>query len=455
MSAFSLHKSSSGTALMVQALDFLGVCSGGWISYQMRFGEFPEFAELPVAEFNLILGLAVFSSFLFSKAYSMWPGGSLAAMVGRVTVGWIAAWVLLIVLIVSIKSAESFSRIWLFSWLLTGAFMLWLGRFIAFFIMAYMRKAGHFHKKVLVYGDNKMLEMVRNRLQEATWSGYDIVSTVLQGNSAAVAAKDAELRPDEIWISLNVDDQKQLDEVLYALRHSVANIRLLPDLMMYKILNHGMSITVGIPMVDISVSPMYGMRRVIKLGLDYAVASFALLIFSPLLIAIALAIKFTSKGPVLFKQKRHGWNNEEIWVYKFRSMAMHQETHGEVTQAKREDPRVTPLGKFLRKSSLDELPQFINVLQGRMSVVGPRPHALKHNSDFMKLIPHYALRHKVKPGITGWAQICGFRGETDTLDKMEGRIKHDLYYLEHWSLWMDLKIIFMTPLATIQNKNVY
>ena len=136
-------------------------------------------------------------------------------------------------------------------------------------------------------------------------------------------------------------------------------------------------------------------------------------------------------------------------------MAVHHEAQDTVTQATRSDPRVTKLGKFLRKSSLDELPQFINVLQGRMSVVGPRPHALAHNYQYTQNIPRYALRHKVKPGITGWAQVCGFRGETDTLDKMEGRIKHDLYYLEHWSIWMDIKIILMTPLATIQNKNVF
>jgi putative colanic acid biosynthesis UDP-glucose lipid carrier transferase len=136
-------------------------------------------------------------------------------------------------------------------------------------------------------------------------------------------------------------------------------------------------------------------------------------------------------------------------------MVVHQELDDSVTQAKREDPRVTPIGRFLRETSLDELPQFINVLQGRMSVVGPRPHALAHNNEYIKQIANYALRHKVKPGITGWAQICGYRGETDTLDKMEGRIKHDLYYLEHWSLWIDIKIILLTPMAIIQKKNAY
>lgn len=239
-----------------------------------------------------------------------------------------------------------------------------------------------------------------------------------------------------------------------SLSQSTANIRLLPDLKMYQILNHGMSVTLGIPMVDISVSPIFGGRHLAKLLLDYTVALLILIVISPLLVVIALAVKLTSPGPVLFKQKRHGWNGKEIWVYKFRSMVVHQETHG-VTQATKNDQRVTPVGRFLRKTSLDELPQFINVLQGRMSVVGPRPHALAHNHEYMQHINKYSLRHKVKPGITGWAQICGYRGETDTLDKMEDRVKHDLYYMEHWSLWMDLKIILLTPLATLQNKNAY
>jgi putative colanic acid biosynthesis UDP-glucose lipid carrier transferase len=200
---------------------------------------------------------------------------------------------------------------------------------------------------------------------------------------------------------------------------------------------------------------MFGSRKVTKAALDYTVAAVALLLLSPVMLCIALAVKLTSKGPVLFQQKRHGWNGEEITVYKFRSMAMHAEELGTVTQAKRLDPRVTAVGRFIRKTSLDELPQFINVLQGRMSVVGPRPHALAHNDQYVQQIPRYALRHKVKPGVTGWAQICGYRGETDTIDKMEGRIKHDLYYLENWSIWMDIKIIALTPLAAIENKNVF
>lgn len=437
---------------MVQLLDFLGVCAGGWISFQIRFS---GVQEIRPNEKLLVLVTALFAALLFSKVYRMWPGGSLVSMVGRVTVGWLATWVLLIVLLALTKSAETYSRIWMVTWLLVGTATLWVARLVSFFAMARMRRAGYQHKSVLLYGDEKVLKTVRERIENSTWSGFDVVKTVLHGDGTDLKKIDGELKPDEIWIGLSMANQAQLEHVLHALRHSVANIRLLPDLMMYQILNHGMSITVGIPMVDISVSPMFGGRTVAKAVIDYSVATIAVILLSPVLLAIAIAVKLSSPGPVLFQQKRLGWNDEEIWVYKFRSMHLHQDAPDTVTQAKREDPRITRLGAFLRRTSLDELPQFFNVLQGKMSVVGPRPHALQHNRDYVKLIPKYALRHKVKPGITGWAQICGYRGETDTLDKMEDRIKHDIYYLENWSVWMDLKIIALTPFATIQNKNVY
>ena len=154
-------------------------------------------------------------------------------------------------------------------------------------------------------------------------------------------------------------------------------------------------------------------------------------------------------------QRRHGWNGEMIEFYKFRSMVMHEEGHGQVTQATKGNGRITPFGRFLRGTSLDELPQFLNALQGNMSIVGHRPHALAHNEQYKELIPRYMLRHKVKPGITGWAQISGFRGETDTLDKMQHRIAHDLFYIENWSVWLDLKIILMTACKGFVSKNAY
>ena len=184
-------------------------------------------------------------------------------------------------------------------------------------------------------------------------------------------------------------------------------------------------------------------------------ASMILLLASPLLILVASGIKLSSQGPVLFKQQRHGCSSQPIRVYKFRTMRLHQEMQGQVTQAQRNDKRITRLGAFLRRTSLDELPQFINVLQGRMSIVGPRPHAIEHNQHYKELVYAYMQRHKVKPGITGWAQVNGWRGETDTLEKMQKRIEYDLDYIEHWSLWLDLKIILLTVCRGLVNRNAY
>jgi Undecaprenyl-phosphate glucose phosphotransferase len=455
MRVFSIRKSASVTGLMVQVIDLAAVWLSGWLAFQLRYLDAPGLVKFPEAASLLCTGAAIVGVFFFHKIYRMWPGGSLSAMVGRVTIGWIITWASVIVVLVLTKSAEQHSRVWLVTWLLTGAVLLWGGRTLAFMLLTQLRVAGFQHRKVILYGDTKMLATVNERIKKAAWSGYEIVATVLSGDGTDLKALDEQLKPDEIWISVSMTERTRLDDVMYALRKSVADIRLLPDLMMYQMLSHGISITMGIPMTDLSVSPMFGSRKIAKAALDYTVASLALIALSPILLVIAIAIKLTSRGPIIFKQERHGWNDQVIWVYKFRSMEVHNEAVDVVTQATKSDPRVTRIGRFLRKTSLDELPQFINVLQGRMSVVGPRPHALAHNAAYLQLIPKYALRHKAKPGITGWAQICGYRGETDTLEKMEGRLKHDIYYLENWSLWLDIKTIVLTPFAIIQNRNVY
>lgn len=211
----------------------------------------------------------------------------------------------------------------------------------------------------------------------------------------------------------------------------------------------------GMPMFDLSMSPVTGILRITKFLEDIILSSIILLLISPAMMLISLAIKITSKGPVLFKQKRLGWNGSEIIVYKFRTMYVDNKSSDSFQQVKWNDERVTSLGRLLRRTSLDELPQFMNVLQGRMSIVGPRPHAISHNEQFKELVPRYMLRHRVKPGITGWAQIHGYRGETDTLEKMESRVEYDLFYIEHMSIWLDLRIIVMTIFKGFFHKNAY
>jgi putative colanic acid biosynthesis UDP-glucose lipid carrier transferase len=210
----------------------------------------------------------------------------------------------------------------------------------------------------------------------------------------------------------------------------------------------------GMPAFSICDSPLQGMNGFWKRVLDIVLASIALVFTSPVLLAVALAIKQSSPGPVLFKQRRYGLNGEEILVYKFRSMTV-CEDGPVVAQATEKDSRITRLGALLRRTSLDELPQIFNVIEGKMSFVGPRPHAVAHNEEYRKLINGYMIRHKVRPGITGWAQVNGLRGETSTVDKMHRRVQYDLDYLKNWSLWLDLKILARTALTVVNDRNAY
>ena len=231
-------------------------------------------------------------------------------------------------------------------------------------------------------------------------------------------------------------------------------VRFIPEWGDIRLLNHRVSYIAGLYSLDLSCSPIDGPARVVKRLEDVLIGGVISLMILPVCLLIAVTIKFTSPGPVLFKQYRMGINGRLFKVYKFRSMVVHQEQDG-VTQATRNDARVTKVGAFLRKTSLDELPQFFNVLQGRMSIVGPRPHALAHNEYYKELVESYMQRHKVKPGITGWAQVSGYRGETDTLNKMQKRVEYDLWYIDNWSLWLDLKIIVLTLWKGFINKNAF
>jgi putative colanic acid biosynthesis UDP-glucose lipid carrier transferase len=238
------------------------------------------------------------------------------------------------------------------------------------------------------------------------------------------------------------------------LHDATASIYFVPEINAFDLMQARTDQIGGIPLMSLGETPFSGFNAVIKSVSDFVIASIILIMISPIMLVISLAVKFTSQGPVIFKQRRYGLNGEEIIVYKFRSMTV-CEDGDRFVQVTKNDCRVTKVGAFLRRTSLDELPQFINVLQGRMSIVGPRPHAVSQNEQYRKLIKGYMLRHKIKPGITGWAQVNGFRGETDTLDKMQSRVQYDLDYYNHWSLLLDLKIILRTMLVFTHNENAY
>jgi putative colanic acid biosynthesis UDP-glucose lipid carrier transferase len=243
--------------------------------------------------------------------------------------------------------------------------------------------------------------------------------------------------------------------MVHALRDTTASIYFVPDVFAFDMIQARLVELNGLPAIAVCDTPFHGMDAVLKRTTDLVFASLALLLLSPIMIAIAAAVRLTSKGPALFRQHRYGLNGEEILVYKFRSMRVMDDGKGETRQATKDDDRVTPLGRILRKTSLDELPQLLNVLEGKMSMVGPRPHAVKHNEMYRKIIHGYMIRHKVRPGITGLAQVNGFRGETDTVEKMRLRVKYDLEYLSSWSPWLDLKIIVKTAWVILHDPNAY
>lgn len=257
-----------------------------------------------------------------------------------------------------------------------------------------------------------------------------------------------------IYLSLPMASQPRIKALLDALKDTTASVYFVPDMFVTDLIQGHADSVCGLPVISVCETPLRGPAGLAKRASDIVLSTLILLGLSPLLLAIALAVKLTSPGPVIFRQRRYGLDGEEIVVWKFRSMTV-VEDGGTIRQAQRGDARITPLGAFLRRTSLDELPQFFNVLQGRMSIVGPRPHAVAHNELYRSQIKSYMVRHKVKPGITGWAQVNGLRGETDSLQKMEARVRHDLDYLRHWSMGLDFYIILRTVRLVFSDRSAY
>ncbi len=274
------------------------------------------------------------------------------------------------------------------------------------------------------------------------------------GNLKQVAGFVRDNGVHEVYITLPLGSQPRIVELLEQVQGTTASMFFVPDVFGISIIQGRLQDMNGVPVVGLCETPFTGINRLVKRVSDLLLATLILLLITPVLLVVALLVKLSSPGPVLFRQRRNGLDGEEIVVYKFRSMRS-QDDGSVVAQATKDDPRITPLGAFLRRTSLDELPQFINVLQGRMSIVGPRPHAVAHNELYRQLIKAYMVRHKVKPGITGWAQIHGHRGETDTIDKMQARVEYDLEYLRNWTLGLDLQIIARTIKLVFFDRNAY
>ncbi|WP_354677073.1 undecaprenyl-phosphate glucose phosphotransferase [Cupriavidus plantarum] len=397
--------------------------------------------------------LVVFPAF---GLYDSWRGRSQAVLALRTGAAWATVFLTALMGAFLIHQIGHVSRIWSMGWFLTSTTALLIGRVIMFRMLANVREQGINAKRVLIFGYGPLGREMYLRVQQIRAAGYRVVG-IYDEASQSIPANVATLRTmddvnqfvhsegvREIWLTLPMAACRDLSDVVRQFRNELIDIRWVPDVASVELLGHRFSDFMGLPVIDLNAPPVSGITGVLKASFDRVFAAAAILGLSPIMLVIAVLVKLSSPGPVLFRQLRLGIDGRQFHVYKFRTMKLHQDTG--VTQACRGDARVTRIGAFLRRTSLDELPQFFNVLRGEMSVVGPRPHAMEHNEIYRELIDRYMLRHRVKPGITGWAQINGLRGQTDTVEKMRRRIEFDIYYIQHWSFQLDLRIILRTAL---------
>ncbi len=403
--------------------------------------------------------------------YRPWRSERIARELEAAFTTWLAVPIMLFALGFITKTSASFSRAVSVGWFLSTPILLGAWRMGARVLLRYLRSKGRNTRSVAILGATKISERLCDSIVDRPWLGmrlaglYDDRSPRRRrrfsrqhcqfvGTSDQLVEDARAGKLDIIYIGLPLRAEGRIGEVLKALADTTATVYLAADFFTYDLMHGRWHQVANIPVVSIYDSPFHGVAGWLKRAEDLVLGTIILALIALPMIAVAIAVKMTSPGPVFFRQRRFGLNAKEIRVLKFRTLTV-CEDGTEIEQVKRGDKRLTPIGGFLRRTSLDELPQFLQVLTGKMSIVGPRPHAVAHNQAYRSLIQGYMLRHKVKPGITGWAQVNGLRGETDTLEKMEQRVRYDLDYITGWYLALDLKIIFMTMLGSKKNQGAY
>jgi len=370
----------------------------------------------------------------------------------KIVGAWFIVFFLLIAIAFLTKSSDIFSRVIITSWLILTPALLITERLVIFVILRFMRAQGSNARTYLVFGNAENSDLLQRKISQTPWTGLVYASTTENYDELVTQISDKHI--DYVFITNAENNPESTRKTIAALSDSTASVYIVPQLFLHNTFDAGWVTLGNTPMITVNDHPFYGSHWLLKKLEDVILGSLIFLLTLPLMLLIAIAIKLDSKGPILFRQRRYGLNGEVIQVLKFRTMTTLDDSTL-VVQASKDDPRITKLGRILRKTSLDELPQFWNVLQGTMSIVGPRPHAIAHNEEYRQLIEGYMLRHKVKPGITGWAQVNGFRGETETLDKMQSRVEYDLFYINNWTLSLDLKIIGLTILKGFINQSAY
>ncbi|KAF1017384.1 MAG: UDP-glucose:undecaprenyl-phosphate glucose-1-phosphate transferase [Stenotrophomonas maltophilia] len=425
---------------------------------------------------RVVFGAVVLSAILcFSVApmYRRWRARGLLTDLWLLLLAWSGAFALFSVYAVLADVGSGMPRLWLSGWYLFGLVAMTGTRVLLRVQLHRLRSRGLDRERVVLFGLRAPALKLHRLLLGKPEMGKQVVgyfavpgdiATRRGGNAPRRLGELVDLPRymdehlgefDQLWVSLPMGDATPIKDMLKQIERFPVPVRLIPDTTGLGVLNPGVHQVGSVPMIGVRQGLTEQSFRVFKRVEDIIVAGMAVLLLSPVLAMLALGVRLSSPGPVLFRQRRHGLGGKEFWMLKFRSMRVHEETAGKITQATRNDPRVTRFGAFLRRSSLDELPQFFNVLGGSMSVVGPRPHAVQHNNHYERLIDRYMHRHYVKPGITGWAQVHGLRGETPHLRSMKKRVQYDIDYIRRWSPTLDVRIIVLTVLKVLGQKSAY
>ncbi|WP_250452108.1 undecaprenyl-phosphate glucose phosphotransferase [Caballeronia sp. ATUFL_M2_KS44] len=453
--------------LLARLFDVAMIVGGAAVASQIRFEDItaPAYSVVFVA-FAAAFSLALFPGF---GVYQSWRGRSKVMLACQVSLGWLVVQGCALALMFSLHRIDYVSRLWFAYWTAMSGGLMIAGRLLTHVVLARMRNAGMNLHQVAVVGCGKHCNSIVRKLERAKNSGFRASAAfnvspesgrlntrvpVFENHDAFVNYVRTH-NVHEVWLALPLSEERTIHRIVNEFRDDLVNVRFMPDVRSLALFEAGTTDLIGETAINLVASPISQSALLQKEIFDRVFALAAIIAVSPLLLGIAIAIKLTSRGPVFFRQRRKGADGRVFRIYKFRSMRLHTEQAGVVRQATRNDPRVTRVGAFLRRTSLDELPQFFNVLLGDMSVVGPRPHALEHDDLYQKVVSGYIHRYRIKPGITGWAQVNGFRGETDLIEKMEGRVAHDLYYLGNWSFGLDMKIIAATIFKGLRHTNAY
>ncbi len=450
---------------LIRAVDIIGVPVAGLVSYYVRY-------QTLAVEFRhgltILLGMVVVANVMsIINAYDLSNLRHLRKQLTKAVGGWCVSIAMLLAVVFFDKIADQYSRLWIAHWLILGAFLSVAARVGVAAYLARQQRSGALALNVAIVGCEPFAQQV---LRQITWPSDGDVNVVgifasrLNAADTGIAA-DATVagllrlarkqRIDEIIVQLPERRDGEFGQILRKLGELPVNVNLCPDLSDLALAPRKLTLVQETCLINVFERPLAGWSAVAKRVEDIVLSSLLLLFFLPLMLLIALAIKLDSPGPVFFLQPRWGFNNNPIMMRKFRTMVAAASSDPSVPQARRDDPRITRIGRFLRKTSLDELPQLINVLLGEMSLVGPRPHAIVHNEHYAEIIDGYLRRHRVKPGMTGWAQVNGWRGETSTVEAMNQRVQHDLYYIENWSLRFDLHILIRTLAVGFLHHNAY